>query len=418
MVVFCLRSFILAFMNVAIVGGGAAGFFAAFSVKEHHPEAQVIIFEKSDKLLAKVKISGGGRCNVTHACFQASQLSKFYPRGAKQLKKAFSIFQPKDTQAWFAARGVALKTEADGRMFPATDDSQTIVDCFLREAQAKKIQIVKQAQVNKLVPEESGFTLVFKASKQHFDKVIIASGGNPKARGFEWLQNMGHSIVSPIPSLFTFNMPEEPVKELMGLVVENATVRIQGTKLQYTGPVLITHWGMSGPAILKLSAWGARLLHDKNYQFHVQINWLAIKSEQEVNEILEAEFENIRKKKIVNANPFGLPARMWLFLLEKVQINLDTIWMELSKKNRNKLINILLNDVYVVSGKTTFKEEFVTCGGVSLSDVDMKTMQSRICKDLYFAGEVLDVDGITGGFNFQAAWTTGFIAGKLMTNDQ
>ena len=401
-------------MKVAIVGGGAAGFFAAFSVKEHHPESQVTIFEKSDKLLSKVKISGGGRCNVTHACFQVSQLSKFYPRGAKQLKKAFSIFQPKDTVAWFADRGIVLKTESDGRMFPVTDDSQTIIDCFLHEAQIKKIQIVKQSRVNELHPEKSGFTLVFNESKKHFDKVIIASGGSPKARGFEWLQNIGHSIISPIPSLFTFNMPEEPVKELMGLVVENATARIQGTKLAYTGPVLITHWGMSGPAILKLSAWGARLLYDHNYNFNVQINWLSVKSENEVHDMINAEMDRIRKKKIANANPFGLPNRMWLFLLEKVQINSDTPWMELSKKNRNKLVNVLLNDVYAVSGKTTFKEEFVTCGGISLSDVDMKSMQSSICRDLYFAGEVLDIDGITGGFNFQAAWTTGYIAGKLI----
>ena len=401
-------------MKVAVVGGGAAGFFAAFSVKDHHPESQVTIFEKSDKLLSKVQISGGGRCNVTHACFQVSQLSKFYPRGAKQLKKAFSIFQPKDTVAWFAARGIDLKTESDGRMFPVTDDSQTIIDCFLHEVHVKKIQIIKQSRVNKLHPEKSGFTLVFNESKQHFDKVIIASGASPKVRGFEWLKNIGHAIINPIPSLFTFNMPEEPVKNLMGLVVENATARIQGTKLAYTGPVLITHWGMSGPAILKLSAWGARLLYDHNYKFNVQMNWLSVKSENEVHDIINSQMDRIRKKKIANANPFGLPNRMWLFLLKKVQINSDSPWMELSKKNRNKLVNVLLNDVYAVSGKTTFKEEFVTCGGVSLSDVDIKTMQSIVCKDLYFAGEVLDIDGITGGFNFQAAWTTGYIAGKLI----
>ena len=404
-------------MKVAIIGGGAAGFFAAFSVKEHHTQAKVIIFEKSDKLLSKVKISGGGRCNVTNACFHPSQLSKFYPRGEKQLKKAFSVFQPKDTVDWFANRGVELKAEADNRMFPVSDDSQTIIDCFLREAQLKNIQIVKQSPVVELIPKEKGFTLVFKASKQDFDKVVVASGGSPKARGFEWLQNLGHSIVDPLPSLFTFNMPKEPIKELMGLVVENATARIQGTKLQYTGPILITHWGMSGPAILKLSAWGARLLYDKNYQFNVQVNWLSIKNESEVNELLETTLPTIRKKKIANANPFGLANRMWLFLLDKIGVNTDSLWLELSKKNRNKLINVLLNDIYAVSGKTTFKEEFVTCGGICLSDIDMKTMQSRVCKDLYFAGEVMDVDGITGGFNFQAAWTTGFIAGKFITSD-
>lgn len=414
MVVFCLRSFILALMKVAIVGGGAAGFFAAFSVKEHHPKAHVIIFEKSDKILSKVKISGGGRCNVTNACFHPSRLSKFYPRGEKQLKKAFSIFQPKDTVEWFAKRGVELKAEPDKRMFPMTDDSQTIIDCFLKEAQLKKIQIVRQYPVKELIPEEKGFTIVFKDSKEQFDKIIVATGGSPKISGFEWLQNIGHAIINPIPSLFTFNMPKEPIKELMGLVVENATARIQGTKLAYTGPVLITHWGMSGPAILKLSAWGARLLYDRNYKFNVQMNWLSVKSEDEVRDILNTEIQHIRMKKIANANPFGLPSRMWSFLLEKVQINSDTLWMDLSKKNINKLINVLLNDVYVVSGKTTFKSEFVTCGGLCLSDVDMKTMQSRICRDLYFAGEVLDIDGITGGFNFQAAWTTGYIAGKLI----
>ena len=303
-------------------------------------------------------------------------------------------------------------------MFPVSDDSQTIIDCFLREAQFKNIQIVKQSPVVGLIQKEKGFTLDFKTSKQDFDKVIVASGGSPKARGFEWLQNLGHSIVDPLPSLFTFNMPQEPIKELMGLVVENATARIQGTKLQYTGPILITHWGMSGPAILKLSAWGARLLYDKSYQFNVQVNWLSIKNESEVNKLLDNSLPILRKKKIANANPFGLANRMWLFLVHKVGINPDSLWLELSKKNRNKLINVLLNDIYAVSGKTTFKEEFVTCGGISLFDIDMKTMQSKVCADLYFAGEVIDVDGITGGFNFQAAWTTGFIAGKLMSSDK
>lgn len=404
-------------MKIAIIGGGAAGFFSAFSVKEHYPQAKVIIFEKSDKLLSKVKISGGGRCNVTNACFHPSQLSKFYPRGEKQLKKAFSVFQPKDTVEWFAQRGIELKAEADNRMFPVSDDSQTIIDCFLREAQVKNIEIVKESPVVGLIQKENGFTLDFKTSKQNFDKVIVASGGSPKARGFKWLKILGHSIVDPLPSLFTFNMPKEPIKELMGLVVENATARIQGTKLQYSGPILITHWGMSGPAILKLSAWGARLLYDKNYQFNVQVNWLSIKNESEVNKLLDNSIPMLRKKKIANANPFGLANRMWLFLLNKVGINPNSLWLELSKKYRNKLINVLLNDIYEVSGKTTFKEEFVTCGGLSLFDIDMKTMQSKVCANLYFAGEVIDVDGITGGFNFQAAWTTGFIAGKLISSD-
>lgn len=400
-------------MKVAIIGGGAAGFFAAFSTKEHHSNAEVIIFEKTDKLLSKVKISGGGRCNVTHACFHVNQLSRAYPRGGKSLKKAFGQFQPKDTIAWFSKRAVVLKTESDGRMFPNTDDSQTIIDCFLKEASMKNIRILKKHSVKRLIKENHGYSLFFDDSQSFFDKVIIATGGSPKIDGFNWLKNIGHSIVSPLPSLFTFNMPTEPIKELMGLVVKDATVRVQGTKLAHKGPILITHWGMSGPAILKLSAWGARLLYEKKYQFQIQINWLSIKSEVDVHEILNATLENHPKKKISNTNPFGLPNRMWIHLLRKVQIDAHSLWLDLSKKNKNKLINILLNDVYAVSGKTTFKEEFVTCGGVSLSEVSFKTMESRLCKGLYFAGEVLDVDGITGGFNFQAAWTSGFIAGKL-----
>jgi predicted Rossmann fold flavoprotein len=402
-------------MKVAIIGGGAAGFFSAFSVKEHHPNSKVTIFEKSNKLLSKVKVSGGGRCNVTNACFSPSKLSKSYPRGGKHLKKAFSVFQAKDTVEWFSKRGVELKAEEDGRMFPTTDNSQTIIDCFLKEAAQNNIKILEQSPIRKIVPENEGYTLHLEGTSEHFDKIIIATGGSPKMSGFYWLQQLGHSISPPLPSLFTFNIPSDQVKILMGLVVENATVRIQGTKLSHSGPVLITHWGMSGPAILKLSAWGARTLAEKNYKFNIQINWLSIKSDEAANEIIDKELLKIRKKKIINACPFDLPNRMWRFLLEKVEINPDSVWLELSKKNRNKLLNILLNDIYEVKGKTTFKEEFVTCGGIKLSDISMTSMESRVCKNLYFAGEVLDIDGITGGFNFQGAWTTGYIAGKLQS---
>ena len=402
-------------MRVAIIGGGAAGFFSALSVKEHHPNSKVTIFEKSNKLLSKVKVSGGGRCNVTHACFSPSQLSKSYPRGGKHLKKAFSVFQTKDTIEWFSRRGVELKAEEDGRMFPTTDNSQTIIDCFLKEASQKNIKILEQSPIRKIVPEKEGYTLHLEGTSEHFNKVIIATGGSPKMSGFYWLQQLGHSISPPLPSLFTFNIPSDQVKILMGLVVENATVRIQGTKLSHSGPVLITHWGMSGPAILKLSAWGARELAENNYNFNIQINWLSIKSDEDANEIIDNELPHMRKKKIMNACPFELPNRMWKFLLEKVGINPDSVWIELSKKNRNKLLNILLNDIYEVKGKTTFKEEFVTCGGIKLSDISFTSMESRVCKNLYFAGEVLDIDGITGGFNFQGAWTTGYIAGKLQS---
>ena len=402
-------------MRVAIIGGGAAGFFSALSVKEHHPNSKVTIFEKSNKLLSKVKVSGGGRCNVTHACFSPSQLSKSYPRGGKHLKKAFSVFQTKDTIEWFSRRGVELKAEEDGRMFPTTDNSQTIIDCFLKEASQKNIKILEQSPIRKIVPEKEGYTLHLEGTSEHFNKVIIATGGSPKMSGFYWLQQLGHSISPPLPSLFTFNIPSDQVKILMGLVVENATVRIQGTKLSHSGPVLITHWGMSGPAILKLSAWGARELAENNYNFNIQINWLSIKSDEDANEIIDNELPHMRKKKIMNACPFEIPNRMWKFLLEKVGINPDSVWLELSKKNRNKLLNILLNDIYEVKGKTTFKEEFVTCGGIKLSDISFTSMESRVCKNLYFAGEVLDIDGITGGFNFQGAWTTGYIAGKLQS---
>ena len=402
-------------MRVAIIGGGAAGFFSALSVKEHHPNSKVTIFEKSNKLLSKVKVSGGGRCNVTHACFSPSQLSKSYPRGGKHLKKAFSVFQTKDTIEWFSRRGVELKAEEDGRMFPTTDNSQTIIDCFLKEASQKNIKILEQSPIRKIVPEKEGYTLHLEGTSEHFNKVIIATGGSPKMSGFYWLKQLGHSISPPLPSLFTFNIPSDQVKILMGLVVENATVRIQGTKLSHSGPVLITHWGMSGPAILKLSAWGARELAENNYNFNIQINWLSIKSDEDANEIIDNELPHMRKKKIINACPFELPNRMWKFLLEKVGINPDSVWLELSKKNRNKLLNILLNDIYEVKGKTTFKEEFVTCGGIKLSDISFTSMESRVCKNLYFAGEVLDIDGITGGFNFQGAWTTGYIAGKLQS---
>jgi predicted Rossmann fold flavoprotein len=401
-------------MNIAIIGGGAAGFFAAFSVREHHPNAVITIYEKSDKLLSKVKISGGGRCNLTHACFKPSQLSKFYPRGEKQLKKAFSQFNTNHTVEWFQSRGVELKAEADNRMFPVTDNSQTIIDCFLREAQQKKITILQKSPITKILAKGGAFELQLMTKSIHMDKVIVATGGSPKIKGFEWLSDLGHQIIAPVPSLFTFNMPNEPIKKLMGLVAENATVRIQGSKLQYTGPLLVTHWGMSGPAILKLSAWGARLLNDCNYQFKTQVNWVSAKNEEEVFKVISDCQLSYHKRKIVNKNPFSIPNRLWLFLLDKVGIGSEVIWADLNKKSRNRLVNTIFNDVYEVSGKTTFKEEFVTSGGVSLADVDIKTMQSRVCENLYFAGEVIDIDGITGGFNFQAAWTTGFIAGKLI----
>ncbi len=401
-------------MQVAVIGGGAAGFFSALSVKNHHPEAEVVLYEKSDKLLSKVKVSGGGRCNVTHHCFKVSDLVKFYPRGERPLRKAFGVFAPKDTIAWFAERGVELKTEADGRMFPITDSSQTIIDCLWNEARKLGVRIDVKSPIKKLIPKDTGFLLGFKNGEQkQVDKVIVATGGSPRRDGFNWLRELGHNIEEPVPSLFTFNMPNEVIRELMGVVANPVSIRIMSTKLKSEGPVLITHWGMSGPAVLKLSAFGARLLYEMDYNCSALINWTGGKSEQEIRDVLSAVINEHAKKKVQNVNPFELPSRLWLFLLQKLEVSDTMIWDNMGKKNINRLVHLLMNDEYKVEGKTTFKEEFVTCGGVSLQDVDIKTMQSRKAAGLYFAGEVLDIDGVTGGFNFQAAWTTGFIAGKL-----
>jgi len=401
-------------MKVAIIGGGAAGFFAAISAKEHHPEAQVTIFEKSTKLLSKVKVSGGGRCNVTHACFDIHELIKFYPRGDRFLKKAFPKFNTNDTVKWFEERGVELKTEQDNRMFPVSDSSQSIIDCLLKETERLGIKIKLQSAIKALHVNEKDIELDFGTGNGLFvDKLIVASGGSPKLEGFNWLKELGHSIETPVPSLFTFNMPSESIKELMGAVAADAKVRIQGTKLMANGPLLITHWGMSGPAILKLSAFGARLLAEQNYDFKIQVNWINANSEEEFRPTFLSMLEENRKMKIGNIKIEGIPKRLWSFFLDKLEINPDLVCLDLSKKKINRIINILLNDEYSVKGKTIFKEEFVTCGGVSLGEINPYNMQSRVVPHLYFSGEVMDIDGVTGGFNFQNAWTTGFIAGGL-----
>ena len=402
--------------EIAVIGGGAAGFFSAISAKTFHPLSNVTIYEKSGKLLSKVSVSGGGRCNLTHACFSNTDLAKNYPRGAKQLKKAFQYFNVSDTVQWFETRGVKLKTEPDNRMFPETDSSQTIVDCLLREAKKHEIAVLLNSPVIALKRETEKFELVLKGGeKVTADKIIVATGGSPKPEGLKWLEALGHTVSFPVPSLFTFNMPNEAIKSLMGVVADPVTVKVQSSKLVNEGPVLITHWGMSGPAILKLSAWGARELYEKNYHFNIHLNWLGQIKEEKARETLQEVVVQMHKKKVMNHNPFKLPNRLWLFLLAKAEIEQHKIWADLGKKAINKLINILVNDEYEVYGKTTFKEEFVTCGGVSLNDVSFSSMESKRCPGLYFAGEVLDIDGITGGFNFQAAWTTGFIAGKLMS---
>ena len=403
-------------MNVAIIGGGAAGFFSAIQVKENYPESNVVIFEKSSNLLTKVKISGGGRCNVTNGCSSISELCKAYPRGGKKLKKAFQEFNTKHTKDWFESRGVPLFTQEDGRVFPKSQSSQSIIDCFMNEAKLLNIEIVLKMPIGDIKPVDKQIKLTFldeELKPRIFDKVIIATGGSPKRKGFDWLEALNHKIENPVPSLFTFNMPNEAATKLMGVVVQNTLVNIQGTKLKSEGPLLITHWGMSGPAILKLSAFGARVLGEMDYKFKIQVNWVNKINSDIVLRDLDNNVQLHSKKMVSNIRPYALPDRLWLYFLEKSNIPADRRWGELGRKSLNKLVSLLTNDVYEVDGKSTFKEEFVTCGGVSLNSINMNTMESNVCKNLYFAGEVLDIDAITGGYNFQAAWTTGFIAGKL-----
>ncbi|MGH1334525.1 MAG: NAD(P)/FAD-dependent oxidoreductase [Aureispira sp.] len=404
-------------MRIAVIGGGAAGFFSALAAKENYPAAQVILFEKSKKVLSKVKISGGGRCNVTNGCTNIRELVKAYPRGEKVLKKAFRIFQTQDTMNWFETRGVALTIQEDQCVFPVAQDSQVIIDCFLSEARRLGVQVQTQRGVQRLEPVEKAWRLHFQkeaAPPASFDKVIVATGGSPTLKGLQWLADLGHKIEVPVPSLFTFNMPQEQaVRELMGIVVENARCSIQGSKLKSDGPLLITHWGMSGPAILKLSAFGARWLQERAYQAVLQVNWVDEPNQEQVKKALQMIVEEHPQKQLHNYRPYDLPDRLWQYLLQKSLLPLTKRWSELGKKGLNKLSSLLTNDSYQVSGKTTFKEEFVTCGGVSLTNIHPQSFQSTICPNLYFAGEVMDIDGITGGYNFQAAWTTAFIAGKL-----
>lgn len=407
-------------MKVAIIGGGAAGFFAAIHCKINYPNAQVTIFEKSAKLLAKVKVSGGGRCNVTNGCTVISTLSKAYPRGEKQLKKSFVQFSSKDTMNWFETRGVELVTQTDNCVFPKSQNSQTIIDCFLGEAKKRGVQIKMETPVIALDSSpNNSIILTFRGGENsEFDKVIVTTGGSPKKAGLEWLEKLGHQIETPVPSLFTFNMPSENVRELMGIVVEKTITKIQGTKLRSDGPLLITHWGMSGPSILKLSAFGARLLSELDYKFTIQVNWVNEQNVREVEQELWKLIGEHGQKLVVNIRPYFLPDRLWRFLVQRAGLSDQKKWDELGKKGLNKLTNLLTNDLYKVEGKTTFKEEFVTCGGVSLKSVDMNTMESKVCKNLYFAGEVLDIDGITGGYNFQAAWTTSYIAAQLSKGNE
>ncbi len=401
--------------RLIVIGGGAAGFFCAINAARMNPSLKVMIIEKSNKVLSKVKVSGGGRCNVTHACFEISDLAKKYPRGQNFLKKSFHWFNTTNTIEWFQERNVPLKTEADGRMFPESNDSQTIIDCLLREATKYNVELMLNYEVREIIVENSSFKLLTPDSRLlTSDYLCIACGGYPKSSQMEWLQKTGHSFETPVPSLFTFNIPNNKITELMGVSIENATVKIAGTKLQEQAPLLITHWGMSGPAVLKLSAWGARQLADKNYHFEISVNWLGNRNENELREEWLFFRDRFAAQKIGNKNPFELPNRLWLYLLRESFIDESLRWAELTSKQQNKLIQTLTAQAFQVKGKTTFKEEFVTCGGIKLNEIDPNSMQSKIVAGLFFAGEITDVDGVTGGFNFQNAWTGGWIAAKTI----
>ena len=403
-------------LHIAVVGGGAAGFFAAIAAKQTNPEARVTIFERGQKVLAKVLITGGGRCNLTNSFAQITDLKQAYPRGDKMMKRLFNVFSHKDTWQWFEQRGVKLVKQDDECVFPVSQSAQSVVDALTHEAHKLGVEVRTGYAVEAVKQMGNGdLQLLFKVQKPvTVQRAAITTGGSPQANALQYLANLGHNIVQPLPSLFTFNIADAAFKALMGTVVEGVTVSLVGTKHKATGPLLVTHWGASGPAILKLSSYGARYVHDCGYQFPIAVNWIGLTNSALVAEHLQGIVDSNPRKLLTSVHPFGLATRMWQYILEKTALGADKRWDELGKKGLNKLVEALTNDQYKVTGKGAFREEFVTCGGVSLSDINLNTMESKVCKNLYFAGEVLDVDAITGGFNLQAAWTTGYVAGKAM----
>ena len=399
--------------QLIVIGGGAAGFFCAVNAARMDRSLKVTVIEKNNKLLSKVKVSGGGRCNVTHACFDIAEMSKRYPRGQHFVKKAFHQFFTTDTINWFEERGVKLKTEDDGRMFPVADSSQTIIECLLKEANKFGVEILMNKEVKSLSMMNGEWSIKLSDSRLlRAEFVCVASGGYPKLPMFDWLKELGHTIEVPVPSLFTFNLPKHPITKLMGVSIEKAKVKIQNSKLEEEGPLLITHWGLSGPAVLRLSAWGARELKERNWEFGISVNWLPEFNGQSLREKFQGLRNTNPSQKVINKNSFGLPARLWELFAEQSGIKNEWRWADLPSIEQNKFIKNLCSYECEVKGKTTFKEEFVTAGGIKLNEVDASTMMSKKIPNLFFAGEVLDVDGITGGFNFQHAWTSGFVAAK------
>jgi predicted Rossmann fold flavoprotein len=397
--------------DVIIVGGGAAGFFTAINIAEKNANLKIAILERGTTVLGKVKISGGGRCNVTHACFAPNELVQFYPRGEKELRGPFHQFGTKETLTWFENHGVNLKTEPDGRMFPVSNSSQTIIDCFTTAAQKLKISVVNSQSVQDVCKIENHWEIKSQSENYSCEKLVFATGSNPKI--WELLATLHHKIIPPVPSLFTFNIKDERIQNLMG-VATTVTATVKDSKLKTSGPLLITHWGFSGPAILKLSAWGARILFDKDYKFILQINWLHDISFEETEKILWQTKQSNPKKTIIKHPLFELPARLWESLAQASGITSIITWADVSKKQLAQLTAQLTKSEFAVNGKSTFKEEFVTAGGINLKEIHFKTMESKIHKNLYFAGEIMNIDAITGGFNFQNAWTSGFLVAEAV----
>ena len=382
-------------MKTAVVGGGAAGFFLAVNLKEMMPDMEVTIFERSQHVLTKVEISGGGRCNCTNSFEEVTDLSQVYPRGHRLLERLFNEFDYRDAYAWFERHGVPLVTQNDQCVFPEAQDSHAIINCFLSLARRYHIEICKGSKVQSLDDVKG------------YDYVVVTTGGSPKGEGLRWLQALGHEIEQPVPSLFTFSVADKRLQALMGVVTDVETM-IPGTKLRAAGPLLITHWGLSGPAVLKLSSHAARYLAEQNYQTPLAVRWLSL-SDQEISTLLYEQVATQPKKQLTTYNPFGLQQRLWAYLVEKaLEVRAQIRWAELNKKDDNRLVNVLLNDTYQIAGRAPFKDEFVTCGGISLKAINTSTLESKHVPHLYFAGEVLDIDGVTGGFNFQAAWTTAY----------
>lgn len=405
-------------MKIAIIGGGAAGFFIAAQLKEWVPQIQITIFEKQTDVLKKVLISGGGRCNLTNSFEGISDLKQVYPRGHKLIKNLFNIFDYHTAYQWFENHGVKLTTQEDHCVFPCSQDAHSIADCLKNATIPHGVVVKTSHYVESIERKESGYEVGFRQEdikKQIFDTIVITTGGSPQSRGLDYLKDLGHQIEEPVPSLFTFNINDATLHDLMGTVVEPATTSIAGTKFKAEGALLVTHWGMSGPAILKLSSHAARYVNEQNYRFPLLVNWVNESNNEKVAETLRTIADNNPNKQIGNVRPYNLPTRLWEYLIGKCGLTLDRKWNELGKKGINRLTNTLCNDSYEVDGRGVFRDEFVTCGGISLSSVHRNTLESKTCPGLFFAGEVLDIDGVTGGFNFQAAWTTGYTVAKTIS---